>query len=111
MTVSAIKETADAAAGYGKFLTFNVRVDAARVQDVLTAITFAARKNQGVDVFATGDAGVWATFAAAVDSQRVSLHVKDLPAMTSDADYLRHFNVPGILRAGGLDAANRLVNH
>lgn len=104
------EEAADADAGYGKFLTFNVSVDAARVQDVLTAMTFAARKNQGVDVFATGDAGVWATFAAAVDSQRVSLHVKDLPAMTSDADYLRHFNVPGILRAGGLDAANRLVN-
>ena len=32
---------ADAAAGYGKFLTFNVSVDAARVQDILTAIAYA----------------------------------------------------------------------
>jgi hypothetical protein len=75
---------------------------------VVSATSFAHAKP--VDVFATGDAGVWATFAVAVDSQRVSLHVTEVPALTSDADYLRHFNVPGILRAGDLDAANRLVN-
>ena len=104
------EQVADAAAGYGKFLTFNVSVDAARVQDVLTALAFVERKNQGVDVFATGDAGVWATFAVAVSELAVSLHVKEVPAMTSDADYLRHFDVPGILRAGGLDAAKSLAN-
>ena len=105
------EQTADAAAGYGKFLTFNVSVDAARVQDILTAIVYATRSHRGVDVFATGDAGVWATFAVAASELPVSLHLKEVPALTSDADYLRHFNVPGILRAGGLDAANRLSNH
>jgi dienelactone hydrolase len=104
------EQTADAAAGYGKFLTFNVSVDAARVQDILTVITYATKNNQGVDVFATGDAAVWATFAAAVGQAPVSLHLKDVPALASDADYLRHFNLPGILRAGGLATANRLAN-
>jgi dienelactone hydrolase len=104
------EQTADAFAGYPKFLTFNVSSDAARVQDIVTAIVYATRSNQGVEVFATGDAGVWVTFAAAVMDVPVLLHVKDVPAMTSDSDYLRHFNVPGILRAGGMSTANKLAN-
>ena len=103
------EEKADAAAGYAKFLTFNLSVDAARVQDILTAIAWARRRAQDVDVFATGDAGIWATFAAAVSDSPVFLHGKDVPALTSDADYLQHFNVPGILRAGGLTVAYRLM--
>jgi hypothetical protein len=104
------EETADAAAGYSKFLTFNVSVDAARVQDILTAIVYAMQGHHEVEVFANGDAGVWAKFAVAICDLPVSLNVKDAPALTSNADYLRHFNVPGILRAGGLDAADSLVN-
>jgi hypothetical protein len=41
----------------------------------------------------------------------VSLHVEDVPTLTSSVDYVRHFNVPGILRAGGLPVAQELVNH
>lgn len=100
---------ADAAAGFGKFLTFNVSVDAARVQDILTAIAYANQLNRGVEVFATGNAALWATFAAAVSDLPVSLHVDQLPELRSNSDYVDHFNVAGILRAGGLPAAQELA--
>jgi len=38
------------------------------------------------------------------------LHLENVPALTSDADYLAHFNVAGILRAGGMATAQRLLN-
>lgn len=104
------EQSADAAAGYGKFLTFNVSVDAARVQDILTAVAYAGRKEGSVDVFASGDAAVWATFAAAVSDVPISLHVEKVPALKSNTDYLQHFNVAGILRAGGLPTARALAN-
>lgn len=104
------EQLADDAAGYPKFLTFNVSVDAARVQDIVTALSYASKSRQRVDVFARGDAGVWATFAAAVSDLPADLHVENLPALTSDDDYLLHFNVAGILRAGGLNTAKKLLN-
>lgn len=104
------EESADAAAGYPKFLTFNVSIDSARVQDIVTSISYASRGHKKVDIYATGDACIWATFAAAMTDVPVSLHLSDAPAIASDADYLKHFNVPGILRAGGITAANQLLN-
>lgn len=102
--------SADATAGYPKFLTFNVSVNAARVQDIVTAIVYANKNNSGVvDLFATGDAAVWATFAAALSGLPVSLHVTEVPQLESDADYLHHFDVPGILRAGGIKTADKLL--
>jgi dienelactone hydrolase len=100
---------ADAAAGYVKFLTFNVSVDAARVQDILTAIAYAQRSKAGVELYASGDAALWATFAAAVSDVSVALHLGDVPEVNSGPDYVRHFNVPGILRAGGLPVARELA--
>ena len=101
--------SADAAAGHPKFLTFNVSIDAARVQDILTAIAYSAKTGQSIDIYATGDAAIWATFAAAVSNISVTLHLSETPTLRSDSDYLHHFNVPGILRAGGI-AATRLLN-
>jgi hypothetical protein len=101
---------ADAAAGYGKFLTFNVSVDAARVQDILTAIAYATKSGSGVEVFASGDAALWAAFAAAVSDIPVALHLENVPELNSNSDYVRHFNVAGILRAGGLKLAQQLAN-
>jgi dienelactone hydrolase len=103
------EEQADAAAGYGKFLTFNVSVDAARVQDIVTAITYAQRDGQAAELFASGDAAAWATFAVAAGGLPVALHLENQPRLISDDDYLRHFNVPGILRAGGMEAAKELL--
>lgn len=99
---------ADASAGYAKFLTFNVSVDAARVQDILTAIAYANKKGAGVELYASGDAALWATFAAAVSDISVSLHVESVPELNSNSDYVRHFNVAGIRRAGGLAVAREL---
>lgn len=104
------EQAADAAAGYPKFLTFNVSVDAARVQDIVTAMAYVLKRNEGVDVFARGDAGLWASFAAAASGLPVSLHVEELPKLTTDEDYLRHFNVAGILRAGGMETAEKLIH-
>jgi hypothetical protein len=100
---------ADAVGGYGKFLTFNPSIDGARVQDILTAIAYANRSGRGVEIYASGDAALWATFATAVSDIPVSLHVTDIPEVNSNADYLQHFNVPGIRRAGGLAAARELA--
>jgi dienelactone hydrolase len=100
---------ADAAAGYPKFLTFNVSADAARVQDIVTAIAYASRSSTNIDIFASGDAALWTTFAAAVSPVRVSLHLSNVPRLQSNEDYLNHFNVPGILRAGGIAAATKLI--
>lgn len=103
------EDRADAMAGSPRFFTFNVSIDAARVQDVVTAIVYARKSSPAVDLYATGDAALWATFAAAASNLPVALHLEDVPALATDADYLRHFNVPGILRAGGLPAVQRLM--
>lgn len=104
------EKTADALAGSPKFLTFNVSVDAARVQDVVTAMVYADKGGRGVDVYARGDAAVWVVFAAAASRIPATLHVEQPPRLSSDDDYVRHFNVPGILRAGGLGVAEKLAN-
>jgi dienelactone hydrolase len=105
-----VEESADAAAGFGKFFTFNVSLNAARVQDIVTAIAAANTSKRGVEIFASGDAAIWATFAAAVSEIPVTLHVSNLPELRSNSDYIQHFNVPGILRAGGLAVALELAN-
>jgi dienelactone hydrolase len=104
------EDRADAIAGGAKFLTFNVSDDAARAQDILTAIAYARAGHGDVDVYASGDAAVWCLFAAAVSPAAVSLHLENLPMLASNRDYLEHFNVPGILRAGGEPIAERLAH-
>ncbi len=106
---SAMERQADVAAGAPKFLTFNVTDDAARVQDIVTAIAYASRSGHDVEIYADGDAALWATFAAAVNKTPVTLHLEGEPKMTGDEDYLAHFPVPGILRAGGLAVAQQLT--
>jgi hypothetical protein len=100
---------ADAAAGSPKFLTFNVSDDAARVQDIVTAIVYVSKSTSDVELFSTGDAVLWSTFAAAVSPIPVSLHLENVPELKSYSDYLQHFNVPGILRAGGVTVAEKLA--
>jgi dienelactone hydrolase len=101
--------------GGPRFLAFNVTDDQARVQDLLTAIAYAAKsgkKIEGgkrVEVYAQGDAALWATFAAAVSASPVELHLGGAPKLVTEADYVTHFNVPGVLRAGGLETAAKLA--
>jgi hypothetical protein len=105
----ALERRANANAGGPQFLTFNVTDDEARVQDIVTAIVFETRNGREVEIYAKGDAAVWATFAAAIVKTPVALHLQDAPKLVTDADYLTHFNVPGILRAGGLAVAEELT--
>jgi hypothetical protein len=92
------------------FLTFNRSDDANRVQDILTAIAFLRKQsNQKIEVRGAGKAGVWCLFAASIADGDISLRV-DLGNFTGkDDDFLNSFFVPGIQRAGGLEAAKRLT--
>jgi hypothetical protein len=105
-----LERQANLAAGAPKFLTFNVTDDQARVQDIVSIIAYAEHLGRDVEIYARGDAALWATFAAAVSRTRVTLHLENMPNLVSDDDYLIHFNVPGILRAGGLPVAERLAS-
>jgi hypothetical protein len=94
------------------FLTFNVSDDAARVQDILTALRFLQTDGaQTVRIVADGRAAWWATFAAAASAPEFAIHLEgskdDL--QDTEAAYTQRFNVPGILRCGGLRTANRLI--
>lgn len=104
------EEMANAAAGNPKFLTFNISRDAARVQDIITAIAYLSKTSHDIEIFATGNAAVWSTFASAVSSVPVTLHLENVPKLVSDSDYLEHFNVPGIRRAGGIPVAEKLAS-
>jgi hypothetical protein len=90
------------------FLTFNQTDDASRVQDILTALAWL--RTPHTTLMGTGKAAVWCTFAAAVAGEPVNLEV-DLGQFTgTDQDFIDHFFVPGIQRAGGLRAALALVH-
>jgi hypothetical protein len=81
------------------FLTFNQSDDANRVQDILTALAWLKAPKPAL--IGVGKAAVWCEFAAAVAPQPVDL--------ASDATQLGDFFVPGIERAGGIQAARALV--
>jgi len=107
-------QTGDAVASRDRshphFLTFNRSDDANRVQDILTAIAYC--KQQGAEritLHGTGKAAILALFAAAVSPVPVVLIAKLENFAGSDQDFIDQFFVPGIQRAGGLDAARRIV--
>lgn len=89
------------------FSAFNKSDDAERVQDILTALAWINRPD--TRLVGIGKAGVWCLFAAAV--ARVPVTVKaDLAGFKGeDADFIERFFVPGIQRAGGLQAALKLA--
>jgi dienelactone hydrolase len=92
------------------FLTFNKSDDAERVQDILTALAFAQKqKPASIELRGSGKAAVWALFAAAVAPVKVTISEKPQGFKGTDDDFIRDFFVPGIQRAGGLQAAQRLV--
>jgi len=91
------------------FLAYNVSDDQARVQDVVTAMSFIKGNGDVVDLYATGDASLWSIFAAAVVPWNVIMHLENKPILQSDEDYLVHFDVPGIERIGGLPMAELLA--
>ena len=92
------------------FLTFNKSDDANRVQDILTALAWLQKQTTDkIELRGTGKAGLWCLFAAAVAGLELTLRT-DLDGFSgTDEEFLSQFFVPGIQRAGGLDAALRLT--
>jgi dienelactone hydrolase len=94
------------------FLTFNRSDDSNRVQDVLTALRFLVGQHcSTIDVYGEGPAAWWVEFATAVvpNDVVIRLHMPNQSLVDSEAAYLTNFNVPGILRVGGLHTADRLI--
>jgi hypothetical protein len=112
---SMIEHQADVAAGGPKFLTFNVTDDAARVQDIVTAIAYASRGGHAVEIYAKADATLWATFAAAVSKTPVTLQLEGEPKMAGDEDYLARRRPCGCRAASdcaiNLSHATKLKGH
>jgi len=92
------------------FLTFNRSDDANRVQDIVTAVAWLRQSGEkDITVVGTGKAAVWATFAAAVLPETVKLEAPLGAFRGTDQDFIDSFFVPGIQKAGGLEAALRLL--
>jgi hypothetical protein len=92
------------------FLTFNRSDDAHRVQDIVTALAFLKQIGaQDVRLAGLEKAAVWATFAAALAHIDLKLDAPLGAFRGTDEEFVRDFFVPGILRAGGLQAAQLLT--
>jgi len=94
------------------FVTFNATDDQCRVQDILTALAYLhANAGQAATIELIGEkkAGIWSQFAAAVAPVSVKLRLDGTVFEGADEDFIRDFPVPGIQRAGGLRAAQRLT--
>ncbi len=92
------------------FTTFNLTDDANRVQDILTALRYLGQQATGpIELFGLDRAAVWALFAAAASPEPLRLHANLAAFHGTDAEFLSTFRVPGIQRAGGLEAALRLT--
>ncbi|MBS1856466.1 MAG: hypothetical protein JST11_13950 [Acidobacteria bacterium] len=89
------------------FLTFNRSDDAARVQDILTAMAWL--KPTSVELVGVGKAAIWCQFAAAVAPVPVIFKSSLGSFQGTDENFLDSFFVPGIQRAGGLAAAKALT--
>ncbi len=92
------------------FVTFNATDDQCRVQDILTALAYLhASHPETIELIGEKKAGIWAQFAAAAAPVAVKLRPEGTVFQGSDDDFLRDFAVPGIQRAGGLRAMQRLT--
>jgi hypothetical protein len=90
------------------FTSYNQTNDAARVQDILTALEYlrSRSKAQTVNLVGLEIAGVWSYFARAMAGAGVNL-AADLTqfAADTDAEYLNRFHAPGLRQAGDFRAA------
>lgn len=97
--------------GDSQFLTYNISEDAARVQDVLTALRWlSSRKHGTVELDAVNSARWWAVFAAALSRAQVHFNFKPDEFKTTDEALLSEFYVPGLQLAGGVGTAVTLAS-
>jgi hypothetical protein len=94
------------------FLAFNLTDDGNRVQDILTALKYLSDQHVStIEIDASGKAAWWAAYAAAVAPRDVNIKL-NFSAQTlapAEQSFVTDFNVPGVLRAGGLDTVQRLL--
>jgi dienelactone hydrolase len=93
------------------FLMYNRTDDANRVQDVLTALKHLSSRGGSLELTGVGEAGPWCLFAAAIAPVEVRLSADLGNFDGTDEAFLRQFFVPGIQRAGGLEAALRVTGY
>lgn len=92
------------------FLTFHRSDDALRVHDILAGLAFLdSQRPRTLELVGLERAGVWALFAAAVATRPIVLETDFDGFQGGDEDFRKYFFVPGIQRAGGLEAALRLL--
>ena len=92
------------------FTTFNLTDDANRVQDILTSLRYLQQQGRSpIQLYGFGKAAIWTLFAAATAEVPVRLHADLAGFQGADKEFIDQFNVPGIQRGGGLDAALRLT--
>jgi len=92
------------------FLTFNRSDDANRVQDILTALAYLKQEGAtDLRIVGLGKAAIWAKFAAAVAPVPVAVEGKLDEFTGQDQEFIDQFFVPGIQRAGGLEAVRRIL--
>ncbi|MCX6630435.1 MAG: hypothetical protein NTW28_22700 [Candidatus Solibacter sp.] len=92
------------------FLTYNRTDNAARVQDILTALRFLnVQPGAGIDLIGIDAAGLWTLFAAAAAPLDLHLYADLAEFHGNDEEFQQSFFIPGIQRAGGLKTALRLA--
>src|SRR6185437_2319339 len=92
------------------WLTFNMSDDAARVQDVLTGLAYLRSKaDSPVELIGLDKSAVWALFAAALTPGDFVFSPQLGSFSGKDDDFIRDFFVPGIQKAGGVEAALRIL--
>jgi hypothetical protein len=93
-----------------QFLTYNVAEDAARVQDVLTALRWLSTRTHGpVEIDGTGRARWWALFAAVLARTPVRFRPQPDEFKSTDEALLAEFYVPNLQLAGGVSTALKLL--
>ena len=99
------------------FHTFNRSTAAEQVQGIVTALVELEKRGDRVlKLECQNDAAIACTFAAAiaplwVKQARIELKAPLGKFQGTDEDFLTRFFVPGIQRAGGLEAARRLLKN
>jgi dienelactone hydrolase len=92
------------------YLTFNRSDDARRVQDIINAVAWLRQQGETtITIKAAGKAAVLATFAAAVLEQPVKLDAPLGAFRGTDEEMIANCFVPGLQKAGGIQAALRLL--
>jgi dienelactone hydrolase len=93
------------------YLTFNRSDDAKRVQDLVNAVAWLRQQGEtNIILRGRGKAAVLATFAAAAMEQPVKLDAPLGSFRGTDDEMIATCFVPGLQKAGGIQAALRVVS-